>query len=274
MDSFVRKLVIEAGRAIQALSDDRDVIEKTPNDFVTGADRRAAGLIIDQVRQAFPHDTILCEDAERAPSASNGERIWLVDPLDGTTNFLHHYPFYAVSIGVYEQRTQRPVVSAVFAPALDQLFEAYGDEPPRLNGRPIKVSSVRELHQALVLTGFSHRVRTESNELTLFAAISAGSSGTRRSGCAALDICYVAAGFADAYYHMNLEAWDMAAAAHILGNAGGRTTNIGVMEFNLFHSSVLATNGVCHDAVQQALADGLGGRRGVPVGVSTKVPGV
>jgi myo-inositol-1(or 4)-monophosphatase len=249
--TFMKELAITAGRHVRSLQASQPRAEqKSAKDFVTDADRQAAVIICSRLLHAFPHDRIMCEDAR--PEADRGERyLWIIDPLDGTTNFMHGYPSYAVSIARYDREQRRVDASVVYNPALDQLFSAQDREWPTLNGRPIRSSACARIESCLVLAGMSHQVMEGDPELDLFAALSVTSTGTRRSGCPSLDICYVAAGFADAYVHCNLMPWDFAAAAHILINAGGRITNFASRKLDLGMASVMATNGHCHQELAQ-----------------------
>lgn len=250
----LRAAVHDAGRLIQSGSG--EVVartEKSANDFVTTVDRDSGLLLTSRVRALRPRDHIVCEDLDEGADGSQAGVVWFIDPLDGTANYLHRYPFYTVSIAAYEPERERFLLSMVYWPPFDQLFEAYGDELSTLNGRAIHVSTAGEINRCLILTGMSHRVSADDPVLGVFCRVSVRSAGTRRSGCASLDLCCVAAGFAEAYYHFSLKAWDVAAGAHLVTNAGGKVTNVASQRFALDGRSILASNGVCHHALQAEL---------------------
>jgi myo-inositol-1(or 4)-monophosphatase len=252
--AFARELAVGAATRAHAAQAEVRAEEKAPRDLVTQVERRLAGDLTDAIRERYPDDRILCEDAAEGHAGGGRERTWYVDPVDGTTNYVHGYPFYATAISVYDASGE-PLYSAVHGPALAQLFEAHGHIGATLNGAAIRVSGIASLAPALVLSGFSHRVERDSPELTTFCALSQ-SAGTRRSGCATLDMCHVAAGFAEGYCHANLRPWDVAAGAHIVIAAGGTVSDATGRPFDPANPSIVTSNGACHRELLTTLSNG------------------
>ncbi len=197
--------------------DQRDISSKGQRDFVTRADHEAEAAILDIVCGAYPeHGGIAEESGERA----GGEYTWVIDPLDGTTNFIHGYPHFAVSIGVL--RNGRPEHGVVFDPHRNDLFCATRGDGAQLNDRRIRASRLQHLHDALLVTGFPIR-RSDLIDpwMRTFRALLPQAGGIRRSGSAALDLAYVAAGRFDGFWEFGLQPWDMAAGALLIREAGG-----------------------------------------------------
>ncbi|OGA72175.1 MAG: inositol monophosphatase [Betaproteobacteria bacterium RIFCSPLOWO2_12_FULL_65_14] len=191
---------------------------KQANDFVTQVDDAAEQAIIETVRKAYPAHGFLAEESGR--SAGGEEYVWIIDPLDGTTNFIHGFPQYCVSIGVQHRGALAHAV--VYDPGRNELFTASRGGGAFLNDRRIRVSKCTHLKDALVGTGFPFK---ELSRLDLYAkqlrTLMQGSAGVRRAGAAALDFAYVACGRLDAFWEMGLSAWDMAAGSLLVQEAGG-----------------------------------------------------
>lgn len=221
--------------------------------LVTDADRQAEQTIVEIVHANFPSHHILAE--ERGATAQGQSRYrWIIDPLDGTTNFAHGYPAYCVSIGV--EYDGQMVVGVVFDPTRDELFTAQGGGGAFLNGSPIAVSSTDHLDRALLVTGFAYDIReTADNNLDHFARFALKAQGLRRTGSAALDLCYVAAGRFDGFWEVKLNPWDMAAGAVILREAGGTVTNFEGRSLSIYGKELVASNGLIHQAMLQILRE-------------------
>lgn len=211
------------------------------NDLVTEADRASEALIVHRLRDAFPESSILGEESG-VHHGSNGQR-WIVDPLDGTTNFAHGYPPFCVSIGYEEEGVL--VAGVIYAPKLDECFTARRGGGAALNGSPIRVSRIETLAEGLACTGFAPRQRERN--LPEFAMMMDVVHAVRRDGSAALDLAYVAAGRFDCFWEYGLQAWDIAAGTLIIREAGGRVTGIDGAEVALAGEHVMATNGKVHD---------------------------
>jgi myo-inositol-1(or 4)-monophosphatase len=222
------KAARRAGSIINRAALDRTKLEiraKQVNDFVTQVDRAAEAAIIDIIRQAFPDHAILGEEsgALEGKNAVQGKKVeyrWIIDPLDGTTNFIHGFPQYCVSIALEHRGAVEHGV--VYDPAKNELFTASKGSGAFLDDRRIRVTKCANLKDALVGTGFPYK---EQSRLDLYMKhlklIMQGSAGVRRAGAAALDLAYVAAGRLDAFWEMGLAPWDMAAGALMIQEAGG-----------------------------------------------------
>jgi myo-inositol-1(or 4)-monophosphatase len=211
-----------AGSIINRASLDRtqlDVRAKRANDFVTQVDRAAEGAIIDIVRQAYPDHAFLAEESGDIPGAKT-EYCWIIDPLDGTTNFIHGFPQYCVSVAV--QHRGATVHGVIYDPTRNELFTASKGSGAFLDDRRIRVGKCAQLGDALVGTGFPFKELSRIDAyVRQMKAVMQGSAGIRRAGAAALDLAYVAAGRLDAFWEMGLAPWDMAAGALMIQEAGG-----------------------------------------------------
>ena len=238
-------IVRQAERA-DTLSVDR----KGLNEFVTAVDRQAEQIIIDTIRKAYPDHTIL---AEESGMHAGNEYVWIIDPLDGTTNFLHGFPQYAVSIAVkHRGQIQHGIV---FDPLKQELFTASRGDGAQLNDRRMRVSSHPRLHEALLGTGFPFRDNDDLDfYIQTFSALSLNSAGIRRAGAAALDLAYVAAGRLDGFWEFNLREWDIAAGALLILESGGMVSTPDGNEFYLETGDILAGNPKVFEAMRQQLS--------------------
>ncbi len=239
----------EAGRRLRARLGALQISEKSARgDLVTAADRESERFIVARLLDAFPESSVLAE--EGTLRAGSGEGRWVVDPLDGTTNYAHGYPLYCVSIA-YEVAGE-VVAGAVYAPVLDELYAASRDGGAFCNGKPIAVSTTAEVGAGLVCTGFIP-AKYERNGAN-FARLSKLAQAVRRDGAAALDLCFVACGRFDAFWEYDLGAWDVAAGALIVREAGGHVSAIDGARFEVAAGSILASNGAIHAEMARALA--------------------
>lgn len=231
---------------------------KAAINLVTDADRAAEERIVQTILAAHPSHRILAEERGQGGSADSPYH-WIVDPLDGTTNFAHGFPFYSVSIGLeYEGEC---VLGVVLDPVRDELFTAVRGQGAYVNREPIHVSDVKTLDQSLLVTGFAYNIReTPNNNLDHFARISLRAQAVRRTGSAALDLCYVAAGRFDGYWEVVLSPWDMAGGIVILREAGGLASGFTKGTFSLYGQELVATNGLIHDQLLEALQQQSDGR--------------
>ncbi len=222
-------------------------------DLVTDTDRRAEECIVSFLQRETPHCGILTE--ERDEIAGSGAERWVLDPLDGTTNFAHGYPFFCVSLAL--ERSGRVVWGAVLDPLRDELFSARNGQGAFCNGTPVRVSGPTELDQAMLCTGFPYDIHdSDVDNLDHFARLIKKARAIRRDGAAALDLCYVAAGRFDGFWEMKLKPWDLAAGALIVTEAGGRVSGFDGRDLSLGAGAVLATNGRLHSAMLDILALG------------------
>jgi myo-inositol-1(or 4)-monophosphatase len=177
---------------------------------------------------------------------------WIIDPLDGTTNFAHGFPVYAVSIGV--EYDGNLLAGAVYDPTRDELFTGEAERGAYLNGRPIRVSDTAQLEAALTVTGFAYDIRdTADNNLDHFAQFALKAQGVRRTGSAALDLCYVAAGRFDGFWEVRLSPWDMAGGVVIVQEAGGRITDLRGNAHSIYQPEVVASNGRIHGEMLEVI---------------------
>ncbi len=218
-------------------------------DLVTEYDRRAEAHILAAIRAAYPQHAIL---AEESGDHGGSEFRWLVDPLDGTTNFAHAIPIFAVSIAV--QRAGRLLAGVVYDPMRDEMFAAGAGHGATLNGQPVRVSGAAELGSSLLVTGFPYDMWTNpENNLAQFGAFAVRTRGVRRLGSAALDLAYVAAGRFDGFWELRLQPWDVAAGALLVMEAGGLVTDArGGADF-LNDPSILAANPALHARMLEVL---------------------
>jgi myo-inositol-1(or 4)-monophosphatase len=210
-------IINRAARDVEVLP----VTRKRHNDFVTEVDKAAEAAIIEILHRAYPDHAILAEESgAKAGAAGESEYTWIIDPLDGTTNFIHGFPQYAVSIGLRHKGVLQQGV--VYDPTKNELFTATRGRGAFLNDRRIRVSKRAQLNEALIGTGFPFRDLAGLDEyLGMFREITTRTAGIRRAGAAALDIAYVAAGRLDGFWEMGLSPWDMAAGALMVQEAGG-----------------------------------------------------
>jgi myo-inositol-1(or 4)-monophosphatase len=219
-------------------------------DLVTEMDQRAEAFIVERLLGAFPDHAVLAEESGATDGRS--EYRWLIDPLDGTTNYAHGLPVFAVSVAL--ERAGVVELGVAYDPSRDECFVAERARGATLNGEAIRVSSVDALDQALLVTGFPYDIRTTSEtNLPEYATLSVRAQAVRRLGSAVIDLCYVACGRLEGFWELALGPWDMAAGGLIVQEAGGRVTNVRGGPWRLEGPGVLATNGRVHDAILTAL---------------------
>lgn len=213
-------------------------------DLVTEADLASERLVVSRLGEAFPGHAILAE--EQHADAERGENTWIIDPLDGTTNFAHGFPVFAVSIAF--ERDGELVWGVVHNPLLDETFTAVRGRGAVLNGRPIRVSAAPVLRESLIATGFPYDVRTSSaNNLDYFCAVVQRARGVRRAGSAALDLAYVAAGRLDGFWELKLGPWDCAAGFLLVREAGGVVSDLQGRRGSIYERECAASNGLIHE---------------------------
>lgn len=241
----VARQAAEAAGALllKLYGNDIHVQKKGRVDLVTDADLQAEKLIVETIAGHFPADDVLAEESGRHRGDSG--RVWLIDPLDGTTNYAHGFPLFAVSIGLEVDR--RVEVGVVSCPVMQEVFEANRGCGARLNGLPIHVTGTACLSEALLGTGFPYNLRDDPEmHIGRFAKMVLKAQGVRRPGSAAIDLCYVAAGRFDGFWEVGLKPWDTAAGVLMVEEAGGLVTTIGAQPFTPYAESVLAANPVLH----------------------------
>ncbi|HFE32469.1 MAG TPA: inositol-1-monophosphatase [Gammaproteobacteria bacterium] len=242
-----------AGNHIARASDDidrLDIVTKAPNDFVSQVDQQAEQIIIEILRDAYPDHSILAE--ESGEQGNDPEYQWIIDPLDGTTNFLHGFPQFAVSIALKVRGRLEQAV--VYDPMRQELFTASRGAGAQLNDRRIRVSKHRGLDGALLGTGFPFKQQHHLDAyLATFRALFPMTAGIRRPGSAALDLAYVAAGRLDGFWEIGLSPWDSAAGALLIQEAGGLVSDFGGGNAYLDSGNVVAGNPKVFKAILQAI---------------------
>ncbi|MGC8872981.1 MAG: inositol monophosphatase family protein [Chloroflexia bacterium] len=223
---------------------------KGATELVTDVDRAAEARIVQALQEAFSGHDIEAE--EGLGQVCGAPYRWYVDPLDGTHNYVHGYPHYAVSLALWEN--DEPLVGVVYEPVRHECFWAARGRGAYLNGRSICVSTRARLSESLVSTGFPYnKAIAPDNNLAEFARVAPVVSGIRRSGSAALDLCYVAAGRQEAHWEIGLKPWDVAAAGLIVREAGGQITGPGGRPWDLREDRIVASNGRVHEELLQVL---------------------
>jgi myo-inositol-1(or 4)-monophosphatase len=232
-------------------------------DFVTHVDHEAERRIVERIRAHFPDHAILAEEAAGAgsPDVGSSEWLWVVDPLDGTTNFLHRYPMYAASVAALHHG--QPVAGAVISGPTGEEWCAVRGGGAFKDGSRISVSRIERLEQALIGTGFPFKVVERLPEYTAqFSAVLRRVSGIRRAGAAAIDLCHVATGYFDGFWELSLAAWDVAAGVLIIREAGGVVTRVNGSSDVMGPGSILAGNPAIHTQLARVLADAYPGFAG------------
>lgn len=233
-----------AGALINRASMDLDLLKvnaKAPNDFVTEVDQAAERVIIDTLLAAYPGHAILGEETGRTRGAKDSEYLWIIDPLDGTTNFIHGLPVYGVSIALAHRGQVQQAV--VYDPTRNDLFFASKGRGAFLNDKRLRVSKRLRLAESLVGTGFPFRKGDDfPRYMRIFESVMKSCAGLRRPGAAALDLCYVAAGYYDGFFETGLSAWDVAAGSLIITEAGGLVGNFTGEADYLYRREVVAGN--------------------------------
>ncbi len=242
----------EAGKILlQEFDRPPSITYKGEADLVTQADRRSEQLIVERLRRWFPDHAIV---AEEGTGHENRSRFcWYVDPLDGTTNFAHGYPCFAVSIGLAEGNAV--LAGVVFNPVTNELFAAARGEGATLKGRKISVSAIDTLAASLLATGFPARKRVESPNIHYYWDFTLRSHGVRRDGSAALDLAAVAAGRFEGFWEFGLNPWDTAAGILLIEEAGGRVSDFDGKPYRFGAREILASNGKVHAAMQKVAAE-------------------
>ena len=241
-----------AGRKLRQAQARRPPVDfKGKIDLVTEMDRKVERFIAAELSRSFPGFDFLAEEAQRNVDRGSEFR-WVVDPLDGTTNYAHGLPIFSVSIAL--EHRGKVVAGVVYQPVLDEMFSAQKGRGARLNGRRISVSSRTRLEHSLLVTGFPYDMHTTRDDnLKYFKRLSKRARAVRRLGSAALDLCYVACGRFDGYWELKLAPWDVAAGALIATEAGARITTMQGRPFSIFGRSLAASGPRLHNALLSSL---------------------
>lgn len=255
LDAY-ESLAVDVARDAGAILRDRfgqphDVRFKGPLDMVTEADRASEALIAGRIRAAFPDHEFLGEEGSRGASAPSPFR-WVVDPLDGTTNFTHGLPTFAVSIGLEENGV--PLVGVVYYPMRDEMFVGRRGGGATLNNQPIRATTIDALGSSLLVTGFSYDLAQRARQAATWRDLLTQVQAIRQTGSAALNLCYIASGRLDGYWERGISPWDVAAGALIVMEAGGTVTDLNGGPFRSDDRQILASNGFLHSALLDVMA--------------------
>jgi myo-inositol-1(or 4)-monophosphatase len=220
--------------------------------LVTEADLASEALIIERIRSYYPKHAILAEEAgEAAISIGDSSHKWVIDPLDGTTNYAHGYPCFAVTIALEHEGSV--VLGVTYDPTRDELFAAEKARGASLNNKPIRVTNTDELGESLIVTGFPYDFKSNPDFVLNLTAMLLGSRGVRRDGSAAIDLAYVACGRFDGMWEEGLNPWDMAAGVLLVEEAGGQVSGYRGSTFDIYTPPMLATNGRIHSQMAALL---------------------
>ena len=222
---------------------------KGRDNIVTDVDKKSENIIISMIRAHFPEHSILSEEKGKIDTKSSYK--WVIDPLDGTTNFAHAFPFFSVSIAL--EKAGEIIVGVVYDPMRDELFFAQSGKGAYLNNRRIKVSGTKKLSAAFLATGFSYGRRRKDRNVANFRKFLLGTMGVRRAGSAALDLSYVACGRFDGFWEMDLHPWDSAAGYLLVREAKGVVTKFDGSEYTIYGKNILASNGKIHTLISDNL---------------------
>ncbi len=249
--AFAKKTAVRAGVILRAgMGRQRTVKHKGRVDLVTQYDLKSEAFITGEVNRVFANDAILAEEGGETERKSS--RVWIIDPLDGTTNFAHGYPAFCVSIGLEVKGEM--VLGAVYDPVHDELFYAVRSGGAFLNRRRIHVTDQAKLTDSLLATGFPYDIaESEIDNLDNFARMYKVARGIRRGGSAALDLCCLACGRFDGFWELKLHPWDTAAGIVIVREAGGRVTDFAGKKYSIYGRYILASNGKIHKQMQNVL---------------------
>ena len=253
MLNFATQIAREAGNLLVQRLGVAKITIKGDINLVTEADIAAENLIIERIRSYHPQHGILAEESGEAilVGGKRSDWKWIIDPLDGTTNYAHGYPCFCVSIAL--EHNEELEVGVVYDPMRDEMFAAERGQGATLNDRRIRVSSVEELDRAMLCTGFPYNVRERPDFARDFTNFTMSAQAVRRDGSAALDLAYVACGRFDGFWEDGLSPWDIAAGALLISEARGRVTNFQNEPLNIYTEKVLASNGLVHDAMLKLL---------------------
>jgi len=232
------------------LGRDLKIAYKGPGNLVTEADKKSEEYIVQRLHALYPDHQILAEEGKGVENPSAWK--WVIDPLDGTTNFAHGFPAFCVSIGLEVDGEIK--IGVVYDPVRSHLFSASHGKGAWLNGNVIQVSSVASLSKSLLVTGFAYDAReNEKNNFDHFIDFTLRSHGVRRTGSAAIDLCYVALGWFDGYWELKLSPWDTAAGSLIVKESGGVVSNFKGEPFSFYMKEIIASNGKIHQEMIQTL---------------------
>jgi myo-inositol-1(or 4)-monophosphatase len=250
--NFAIQTARDAGNVLVQRLGAAQISNKGDIDLVTEADIAAEELIIDRIRSYYPQHMILAEESgDTITIGQSSDWKWIIDPLDGTTNYAHGYPCFCVSIALEFKGAIQ--IGVVYDPMRDEMFAAERGQGATLNGRTMRVSDVDELGRAMLCTGFPYNVRERHDFAREFARFTMEAQAVRRDGSAAIDLAYVACGRFDGFWEDGLNPWDMAAGVLLIEEAGGRVSDYQNQPLSIYTKQVLTSNGLVHEAMMRVL---------------------
>lgn len=253
MIQLATEAALEAGRFLKMSVGKIKQIERKQGqelNLVTEIDKKSEEMIIRKIKQRYPHHDFLAEESGSHEKKSDYK--WVIDPLDGTTNFTHGFPIFCVSIAL--EVKGEVVLGVVYDPNADELYSAERGKGATLNGKPIRVSKVSTLIESMLVTGFPYTIRENPDEIIRhFSSFLVEAQAIRRLGSAALDLCYVAAGRLDGFWETSLNPWDMAAGVLIAEEAGGKFTDFRGFPSSIYNKQLLVSNGLIHEQMVNVL---------------------
>jgi myo-inositol-1(or 4)-monophosphatase len=256
MRARLERIALEAGELLsEGYNKSKEITFKSEVDLVTQYDLQIELFLKERLATAFGGYTLVGEETSKG--ISYPEKAIYIDPIDGTTNFVHGIPFVAISIGVWE--AQKAVAGIVYNPILDELFYAEAGKGATMNGAPLRVTDTSELHKSLIATGFPYTKYERGRDfvwvMETMQSLLPHTRDMRRLGSAAIDLCYLARGTFDGFYEINLKPWDVAAGLLIVQEAGGKVSKAKGIDYTLDSPLIVATNGSIHDALLSKMHD-------------------
>ena len=253
MLNFAIETVRDAGRLLlEKFGRITDIRKKGDINLVTEADLASEALIIERIKSYYPKHSILAEESgEAVVTGGDTSWKWIIDPLDGTTNYAHGYPCFCVTIAL--EHNGEIVIGVTFDPTRDELFAAEYGQGATLNGKPMRVSAAEKLSDSLVVTGFPYNFKSKPNFERHLTEFMLGSRGVRRDGSAAIDMAYVACGRFDGFWEEGLNPWDVAAGYLLIEEAGGRVSYYDGSKHSIYTPPIVASNGLIHSQMLEVL---------------------
>lgn len=252
MLNFAIETARDAGRVLMEKYGGVTVTKKGDINLVTEADLASEALIVERIKSHYPKHAILAEESGDAVIVDGTSQWkWIIDPLDGTTNFAHGYPCFCVTLAL--EHDSEIVVAVTYDPTRNEVFAAERGGGATLNNKPIRVSSTDELGNALIVTGFPYDFKKRADFARHLTEFLLRSRGVRRDGSAAIDMAYVACGRFDGFWEEGLNPWDMAAGVLLIEEAGGQVSYYGGEKFSIYRPPILATNGLIHSQMSAVL---------------------
>jgi myo-inositol-1(or 4)-monophosphatase len=252
MINFASEITKDAGKILlEKFGRKINISKKGEIDLVTEADLASEKFIIEKIKSYYPNHSILAEESGEAVLIGESKWKWIIDPLDGTTNFAHGYPCFCVTLAV--EHDGEIVIGVTYDPTRDELFVAEKGSGATLNNKKINVTETDQLGDSLLVTGFPYDISQRENFTRRFTEMLLSSRAVRRDGSAAIDLAYVACGRFDGFWEEGLNAWDVAAGVLLIKEAGGQVSYFDGSKYSIYHPPICASNGYIHQAMLDIL---------------------